>query len=220
MAETVLITGASGLLGRALVGEFAAAGSLVLAQYHRRPGPQREGVRWLAGDFSSAAATAAFLRRHARHLRGCQRVIHGYGPVCEKATADLTGSDLLASFQAQLQPALDITRFLLAHAPLRSALFVAFEDTGRARPYARVLAYALAKNSLPLLALSLAAAHPGVAFNVFSPPTLAGAALRHPRVVPVAPALVAARMRRLALTRASGRHFRWPGSAPRRAASR
>lgn len=220
MAETVLITGASGLLGRALVGEFAAAGSLVLAQYHRRPGPQREGVRWLAGDFSSAAATAAFLKRHARHLRGCQRVIHGYGPVCEKATADLTGSDLLASFQAQLQPALDITRFLLAHAPLRSALFVAFEDTGRARPYARVLAYALAKNSLPLLALSLAAAHPGVAFNVFSPPTLAGAALRHPRVVPVAPALVAARMRRLALTRASGRHFRWPGSAPRRAASR
>ncbi|GEM_PF-546312 len=219
-AETVLITGASGLLGRALVDEFAAAGFRVLAQHRRRPGREREAVSWLAGDFSGAAGTQAFLKRHARLLMECRRVVHAYGPVCEKATAALTSSDLLAAFQAQLGPALDITRFLLARAPLRSALFIAFEDTGRRRAYARVLAYALAKNALPLLALSLAAAHPGVAFNVFSPPTLAGASLRHPSVAPVDAGQVAARVRKLALLRSSGRHFRWPGLAARRAASR
>lgn len=215
MCETVLITGASGLLGRALVREFAARGLLVLAQYHRHPGREGKSVRWLGGDFSSVSGTKAFLRRHAKALARCSCVVHNYGPIAEKATAEVTGSDLLAACQAQLQPALDITRHLLARATLRSALFIAFEDTGRIRPFRKVLAFAVAKNALPLLSRSLAEIHPGVRFNVFSPPTLAGAAVRHPRVKPVAPEKVAARACRIALGGGSGRHHRWPPAGVR-----
>lgn len=211
-AETVLITGASGLLGRALVAEFVAAGYRVLAQYHRHPGEEGKRVHWLCGDFAGPRGTAEFLRRHRRALESCRHVVHNYGPIEEKPTAGLTGADLSAAFQAHLLPALDITRFLLRRAPLRSALFIGFEDTGVERPFLKVLPYAMAKNGLLLLGLSLAAAHPGVRFNVFSPPTLAGAAIRHPRARPAAPVLVAARIRRIVQRRASGRHFRWAAS--------
>ena len=212
-AESVLITGASGLLGRALVAEFAAAGFSVLAQYRRHAGEDGERVRWLRGDFASARGTAGFLRRHRQALGSCRHVVHNYGPIEELPTAGLTGDLLASAFQAHICPALDITRFLLARAPLRSVLFIAFEDTGVMRPFLKVLPYAVAKNGLLLLGLSLAAAHPGVRINVFSPPTLAGAAIRHPRVRPAAPGAVAARIRRIVQGRASGRHYRW--SAPR-----
>lgn len=213
MPETILITGASGLLGRALVREFAGRGFLVLAQYHHHRGEPNGNVRWLAGDFSSVKRTAAFLRRHANALAGCGLVVHNYGPIVEKPSGEVTGADLLASFQAQLQPALDISRYLLAQSTLRSALFIAFEDTGRVRPYRKVLAFAMAKNALLLLSCSLAAVHPDVHFNVFSPPTLVGAAIRHPRVKPVTPEIVAAKARRIMLGRGSGRHYRWPAVA-------
>ncbi|MBN2346432.1 MAG: NAD-dependent epimerase/dehydratase family protein [Candidatus Aminicenantes bacterium] len=211
-----MITGASGLLGRALVEELSGAGYRVLAHYRRRPGAGREGVLWLKGDFSSVEGTAAFLEEHRAALRDCRHVVHSYGPILEKATVDVTGSDLVNAFGQQLQPALDITRFLLAGGGLRSALFIAFEDTGRVRPYAKVLAFAMAKNSLLLLSRSLAAVHPGVRFNVFSPPTLAGAAVRHPTIGPVAAAEVAAKVRRILRGRGTGRHYRWtaPGREP------
>lgn len=215
MCETVLITGASGLLGRALVREFAGAGYRVLAQYHRRPGRAGANVRWLPGDFASAGSTAAFLRRHVAALRQCRHVVHNYGPIAEKSTAALTGTDLLAAFQANVQPALDISRFLIARAPLRSVLFIAFADAGRLRPYRKILAYAMAKNSLLLLSRSLAAAHPDVRFNVFSPPTLAGAAVRYPGAEPAAPAAAAAAILRLVQRRGSGRHHRWRPDRPR-----
>jgi NAD(P)-dependent dehydrogenase (short-subunit alcohol dehydrogenase family) len=211
MPETILITGASGLLGRALVAEFSGRGFRVLAQYHRRRGEAAANVRWLDGDFSSARGTAAFLRRHAAVLAACGHVIHGYGPIVQKETAALDGADLLAAFQAQLQPALDITRFLLARARLGSVLFVAFEHTGRLRAYRRILAYAMAKNALPLLSRSLAAVHHGVRFNVFSPPSLAGAAVLPPGARPVAPREVAKRIFQI-FRRGSGRHYRYPAA--------
>jgi NAD(P)-dependent dehydrogenase (short-subunit alcohol dehydrogenase family) len=209
MGDTILITGASGLLGRALVARFAAAGFHVLAHCHLHPGKDDDRVQWLAGDFSSPGGSAAFLKRHAAALAGCSQVIHNYGPIEEKPTLDVTGSDLQAAFQAQIQPALDITRFLLRAAPLRSALFIAFEESGRIRPYKKILGYAMAKNALLLLSRSLAAAYPGVRFNVFSPPSLAGAALLPPSARPVAPALVAERIFRVMRGRRSGCHYRF-----------
>jgi NAD(P)-dependent dehydrogenase (short-subunit alcohol dehydrogenase family) len=209
MSDTILITGASGLLGRALVARFAAAGFHVLAHCHLRPGKDDDLVQWLAGDFSTPARTAAFLKAHAGKLSDCGLAIHNYGPIEEKATVDVTGSDLLAAFQAQLQPAMDITRFLLQAAPLRSVLFIAFEECGRLRPYRKILGYAMAKNALPLLSRSLAAVHPGVRFNVFSPPSLAGAKVLPPAARPVAPELVAARIFRVMHYGRSGCHYRF-----------
>jgi NAD(P)-dependent dehydrogenase (short-subunit alcohol dehydrogenase family) len=209
MPETILITGASGLLGRALVSRFAAEGFLVLAQFHQRAGRPAANVRWLAGDFSSIQRTAAFLKTHQGALSQCHYVIHNYGPIAPKASADLTGADLLAAFQVQLQPALDITRFLLARAPLLSTLFIGFEECGRVRVYKKILAYALAKNALPLLSRSLAAVHPGVRFNVFSPPSLQGATVLPPAARTVAPARVAARIFQVMKQHRSGCHYRY-----------
>ncbi|MBE0665390.1 MAG: NAD(P)-dependent oxidoreductase, partial [Candidatus Aminicenantes bacterium] len=42
MPETILITGASGLLGRALVARFSAAGFQVLAHCRLRPGQEAD----------------------------------------------------------------------------------------------------------------------------------------------------------------------------------
>lgn len=209
MSETVLITGASGLLGQALVDAFAGRGFRVLAQYHRRRGVERENVRWLAGDFSSGRSTAAFLKRHAAALAECMLAIHNYGPIAQKDTAAVTGVDLLAAFRAQVQPALDITRFLLVHAPLRAVLFIAFEDTGRVRSYRKILGYAMGKNSLLWLGRSLAAVHPRVSFNVFSPPSLAGAFVLPPGARTVAPEKVATKVFQLLNSRRSGCHYRW-----------
>ena len=213
MADTILITGASGLLGRALVARFAGAGFRVLAQFRRNKGVGPGRVEWLAGDFSSPASAAAFMKRHAARLAGCQHVIHNYGPITQQDTADVNGADLLAAFQAQVQPALDLTRFLLARAPLRSVLFIAFEHSGRVRAYRKILGYAMAKNALLLLSRSLAAVHPGVRFNVFSPPSLAGAAVLPPAARVVAPREVAERIFRVVGGRRSGCHFRMPPAA-------
>lgn len=181
----------------------------MLAHCHLHPGKDDERVQWLAGDFSTPASTAAFLKTHAGELAACGYVIHNYGPIVQKNTRALTGSDLLAAFQAQLQPALDITRFLLQRAPLRAVLFIGFEYCGRARAYRRILGYAMAKNALPLLSRSLAAVHPGVRFNVFSPPTLAGAAVPAPGLPAVAPEKVAAKIFQVMKYRRSGRHYRF-----------
>jgi NAD(P)-dependent dehydrogenase (short-subunit alcohol dehydrogenase family) len=214
--DTILITGASGLLGRALVAKFSGEGFRVLAQYRRRRGAVNKNVSWLAGDFSTQASTATFLKTYAGKLAACGRVIHNYGPIVQKDTQAVTGSDLLAAFQAQLRPALDITRFLLDRAPLRSVLFIGFEYCGRVRAYRRILGYAMAKNSLPLLARSLAAVHPEVRFNVFSPPTLAGALVPAPGLSAVAPEKVAARIFQVIKYRHSGRHYRFAAGRRKR----
>jgi NAD(P)-dependent dehydrogenase (short-subunit alcohol dehydrogenase family) len=209
MSETILITGASGLLGRALVARFSGAGFQVLAQFRRRRGKTSNNVQWLAGDFSSPESTATFLKTHAGKLAACGHVIHNYGPIVQKDTATVTAADLLAAYQAQLQPALDITRFLLARAPLCSVLFIAFDDCGRVRAYRKILAYAMAKNALPLLSRSLAAVHSEVRFNVFSPPTLEGAEVVPPGEAAVASDKVAARIFQVMKYRRSGQHYRF-----------
>jgi NAD(P)-dependent dehydrogenase (short-subunit alcohol dehydrogenase family) len=209
MPDTILITGASGLLGRALVAEFAGAGYPVLAQYRRRREVVEGDIQWLAGDFSTLESTAAFLKIHAGKLAACGQVIHNYGPIVSNDTQTVTAADLLAAYQAQLQPALDITRFLLVRAPLRSVLFIAFEYCGQVRAYRRILGYAMAKNALPLLARSLAAVHTEVRFNVFSPPTIAGAEVPAPGATSVAAEKVAARILQVMKYRRSGCHYRF-----------
>ena len=88
MSETVLITGASGLLGRALVARFSAAGLRVLAQCRLRPGRETDNVQWLAGDFSTVRSTADFLRKHENKLGQCRYLINNYGPITQRPTTD------------------------------------------------------------------------------------------------------------------------------------
>ena len=207
MHETILITGASGLLGRALVAKFSQAGFPVLAQYHAHPSPDSGTVQWLAGDFSSMRGIQAFLRRHQKKLSACRYLVNNFGPIDERPTAAVTGRDLCADFALQVAPALDITRFLIAHARLQAVLNIGFEFCGQARVYRKILGYAMAKDALLTLTRSLAVAFPAVRFNLFSPPSLEGAAVFPPGAEPVAPFLVAERIFRILMQRRTGRHY-------------
>jgi NAD(P)-dependent dehydrogenase (short-subunit alcohol dehydrogenase family) len=209
MPETILITGASGLLGRALVAKFSQAGFYVLAQCHKHPSPDSASVQWLAGDFSASQNVQAFLRLYQKKLAACQYLINNFGPIVERPTVKVTGRDLSADFELQVAPALDISRFLIFQGRLRSVLNIGFEFSGKSRVYQQILGYALAKNALLLLTRSLAAAFPAVCFNLFSPPSLEGAAVLPKGVCPVAPSLVAERIFRIMKQRRSGVHYHY-----------
>jgi NAD(P)-dependent dehydrogenase (short-subunit alcohol dehydrogenase family) len=212
MSETVLITGASGLLGRALVAKFSDEGFQVLAQYHQHPFPDSASVQWLAGDFSTTRGVEDFLHRQRKKLVACRYLVNNFGPINERPTAVVSGRDLSADFELQVVPALDISRFLIFHGGLRVVLNIGFEFSGQDRAYQRVLGYALAKNSLLTLTRSLAAAFPDVCFNLFSPPSLVGAKVLPRGTRPVGPNLVAERIFRIMKGKRSGIHYRYAGS--------
>jgi NAD(P)-dependent dehydrogenase (short-subunit alcohol dehydrogenase family) len=214
MSETILITGASGLLGRALVARFSAAGFRVLAHCRLRPGKETDNVQWLAGDFSTVESTAVFLRKHEKKLQPCGFLINNYGPIVLRPTATVTGKDLLDDFQQQVVPVVDITRFLLAHAPLQAVLNIGFEYSGEIRSYQKILGYAMAKNALLLLTRSWAAAFPGVCCNLFSPPSLEKAEVLPKQAHIVAPELVAERIFRIMSRHSSGFHYRYTDPPP------
>jgi NAD(P)-dependent dehydrogenase (short-subunit alcohol dehydrogenase family) len=209
MSETILITGASGLLGRALVAKFSQAGFMVLAQYHSHRSTDSEAVHWLAGDFSDVRGIHIFLRRHRKKLTACHYLINNFGPIVERPTADVTGRDLCADFEMQVAPALEISRYLIAHGRLEAVLNIGFEFSGKNRVYRRILGYAMAKDALLLLTRSLAAAFPSVRFNLFSPPSLEGAAVLPKGAKPVPPPLAAERIFRVLMRRHSGIHYRY-----------
>jgi NAD(P)-dependent dehydrogenase (short-subunit alcohol dehydrogenase family) len=214
MSETILITGASGLLGRALVAKYSQEGYRVLAQYHQHPFPDSAMVQWLAGDFSTIRGIQVFLRRHQKKLSACRCLINNFGPIVERPTAFVTGRDLSADFAQQVAPVLDISRFLIERAQMQAVLNIGFEFSGKSRVYKKILGYALAKNALLLLTRSLAVAFPGVRINLFSPPSLKGAAILPKGAKTVEPALVAERIFRIMRQRRTGRHYRYrPGLA-------
>jgi NAD(P)-dependent dehydrogenase (short-subunit alcohol dehydrogenase family) len=209
MSETILITGASGLLGQALVARFAGEGFQVLAHYHQHPGKDDEHVQWLAGDFSTIEGIADFLWKNENVLSQCRYLINNYGPITLRPTIAVKGKDLLADFQQQVVPAVDISHFLIARAPLQMVLTIGFEYSGEIRSYQRILGYAMAKNALLLLTRSWAAAYPDVCFNMFSPPTLENAEFQPKQAQTVAPELVADRIFRILSRRRSGFHYRY-----------
>lgn len=214
MPETILITGSSGLLGRALVARFAAAGFQVLAHCHLRPGKKMENVQWLAGDFSTVESTADFLRKNEKKLNQCLYLINNYGPITLRPTVDVTGKGLLADFMQQVVPAVDISRFLIARAPLQAVLNIGFEYSGEIRAYQKILGYAMAKNALLLLTRSWAAAYPDIRFNLFSPPSLEKAEVLPKQAHIVSPELVAERIFRILGRRGSGYHYRYTDPPP------
>jgi NAD(P)-dependent dehydrogenase (short-subunit alcohol dehydrogenase family) len=212
MPETILITGASGLLGRALVGKFSQEGFRVLAQYHKHPASDSAAVKWLAGDFANGQKVAEFLHGHRKELAACRYLINNFGPIRERPTAEMTGSDVRADFELQVVPALDISRFLILHGCVHSVLNIGFEFSGKNRVYRKILGYAIAKNALLELTRSLADAFPSVCFNLFSPPGLEGAAVLPKGSRPVAPCAVAERIFRIMKQRRSGIHYRYTGA--------
>ncbi len=208
MPDKILITGASGLLGQALVRTFSAAGFRVLAQYRRQPLAVSDAVKPLCGDFSSLVGVRNFLKRNRKLLRDCGYLVHAFGPLTTKDTARVRAEDFVKAFYLNLVVAAEITRDLLAHAGLRAAVYIGFEFAGAVRPYRQVLGYAMAKNALLLLTKSYARTFPRSRFNMVSFPNLKGAVRPRAGGRSVTAEAVSAHILSTIAGRRSGMHFR------------
>ncbi len=189
----VLITGASGLLGSALVNEFASQGFDVLGQYryHRPPSPKIGNCVPLPGDFSDLTGIRAFLQWNQAHFAGCGVLINNYGPIIYKDITALRGEDFCRDYFQNVVPAFEITDYFLKHFHLQVVVNIGFEYTGEVRPYQKILTYAAAKNALQLITVSFEKSYPDIRFVMIPVPTLAGATVPAAHKTDVLPATVA-----------------------------
>jgi len=93
-------------------------------------------------DFSTIESIADFLWKNEKILSQCCYLINNYGPITVRPTIAVKGRDLLADFQQQVVPAVDISHFLIARAPLQMVLTIGFEYSGEIRAYQKILGYA------------------------------------------------------------------------------
>jgi NAD(P)-dependent dehydrogenase (short-subunit alcohol dehydrogenase family) len=208
LPPAVLITGASGLLGRSLLTECRRRGLHVLGQYHHGQQPHQNDVSWLPADLATISGTREFLLKNKHFLRSCRYFIHAFGPITVKKTTQLQAEDFLADFTGNFLTAVEICRYLLIKGTsLEAVVFIGFEGVGRVRAYRKVLAHAIAKNALLLLAKSYASEFAPVRFNLVSPTTLKGAkhALAGGRIISTQEA--ARRILSVLLSRQNGRKF-------------
>jgi len=184
VAGNVLITGASGLLGRELVSLLFQRGFEVTAQYHSHR-PDNLPGDWIIGDLSSLETTRNFLKRHRVALHRCTHFVHGYGPIHLKTLDSLKPADFMRDYHGNVAAFHAVSAALIRWGCLESAVAMGFADAGKVRPYRLILTHAVAKNALLLLVLSLARENPRIRFNMVSPSTLRGARFAAPDEKPL-----------------------------------
>ncbi|HNX97576.1 MAG TPA: hypothetical protein PKK12_07845 [Candidatus Aminicenantes bacterium] len=193
-APRVLVIGASGLLGKALMGRLAGRVATTLAQYHLHPGIPIPEVLWLPADFTTIEGVRHFLLRHRDELRPVTHLAFLYGPLVPRPTRDLTAEDFATAIHHNLLTAIEITRFLLATGNLRGAAYCGTTHSGTLPPLQRVLPYAMAKNALLQTVRSWQRVYPEVRWSFFPLPGLRGGAFPEPGQAEVTPAEAAERI--------------------------
>jgi NAD(P)-dependent dehydrogenase (short-subunit alcohol dehydrogenase family) len=194
MDKRILITGASGLLGKALVHRFVTNGFHVFAQFHRNPpedADDNERCEWIYADFSTLPGIRDFLIENSLRFKRCRYLVNNYGPILDKDITDLTPDDFYIDFHHNVITAFEITNFFIQHTDVQSVLNIGFEDVGIVRPYKKILTYAAAKNALQLLTESYAARYNDIRFHMVSPGTLLGAEVTPKQGKKVSPQSVA-----------------------------
>ncbi len=205
---TILLTGASGLLGRQVLNSLAGRSGRILALYHGNPGPELEYVSWLRADLADAPGIAAFIEKNSSTLGQVTHLVNCYGPLDCIDTLDLKGADLMAAMSSNLLPAVELVRIMLYGGRLQCLLSVGFEGAGEVRAYRRILAYALAKNALLLHHQSLAAARPDLRVYFLSPVNLAGAEHSRPGGAEISPEKLAAEIAGLLFSDQQSSHLK------------
>lgn len=191
MSKKILITGGSGLLGRALVELFSEKDFFVLAQYHSSSPPERKNCQWLRADFSTLKGIEDFLRENAMLFKDCRFLVNNYGPITNKDTAKLQAGDFERDFFHNVVTAVEITRYFIENSDLEAVVNLGFEFVGEIKPYKKILSYAAAKNALLLVTRSFAETFKHIRFHMVSPPTLLGAEVQLPRGEKMSPVEVA-----------------------------
>lgn len=185
--KKVLITGATGLLGKSLVEVGMKRNFTIVAQYHRRKPPSPRNCQWLQADFSRPEGLQAFLEKNRGTLRGCRYLINNYGPINPKPVSRLVPADFHAEFHHNTLTALEIMHHLIREGALESVVSIGFENLGKVMAFRDVLPYAIAKNALLLITTSYDRHYRDIRFNMVSPATLIGAREKRkkgPRVSP------------------------------------
>lgn len=187
----VFITGVSGLLGQALAEVFLENDFFVFGQYFHHQPEKQENAKWLQGDLSGLEKIRDFLERNQPDLNSCEFLINNYGPITVKDISDLTAEDYCHDYFHNVSSAIEITRFLIHRAKLRSVINIGFENIGKQIAYKKVLPYAIAKNALLLITKSMAENYPAIRFNLVSPVSMTGASEMLKKNRPVLPRKVA-----------------------------
>ncbi len=201
MEKSVLITGASGLLGQALTRVFSETGLNIAAQYYTEKPWIHKNIQWVYADFSTIRGIRDFLKENHDILRQCRFLINNYGPITSKPISLLTSEDFYVDFHHNFITAFEITSQLIRQpdSPLQAVVNIGFEFIGEIRPYKKILAYAAAKNALLLMTKSFEQQYPHIRFFTMPMPTLEGAAVQSPSPVRISPEVAARQILNLIL---------------------
>jgi NAD(P)-dependent dehydrogenase (short-subunit alcohol dehydrogenase family) len=189
--KRVLITGASGLLGRSLVNEFLDKGFYVLGQYFQHRLEERPNCQWLQADFSELKGIRDFLGRNASELKECECLVNNYGPITYKSVDEVEAEDFIYDYHHNVITAVEITNYFIHHTDLKAVVNIGFELAGQMRSFKKVLTYACAKNALLIITKSNEKKYPGISFNMVCPATLQGAEVKAKNGTVISPGEVA-----------------------------
>ncbi len=193
----VFITGASGLLGTALINELIGAGFSILAHYHTHKPFENEHCHWVKGDFSSVGKIRDFIRINKEALSSCSILINNYGPITSTPLPSLKARDILHDYHHNVIPVFEFTRFFINNAPLLAVVNILFDGAGKFQPYKKIVSYAMAKNAIISLSNSFASQYPGIRFHLVKPSTMKGARVKAKDGVEVSPHTIASYIREI-----------------------
>ncbi|MCP4149597.1 MAG: SDR family oxidoreductase, partial [bacterium] len=180
MKKSVLITGASGLLGRALVDRFLNGGFFVYGQYFSHRPDDALNCVWIQADFSSMEGIRNFLVENSLRFKNCCCLVNNYGPITHKNIALLSADDFYYDFHHNVITSFEITVFFLHHARLNAVINIGFEGVGEITPYKKILTYAAAKNTVQLMTESFNSKHPHIKLPIAAPPPLKASKIKPP----------------------------------------
>jgi len=203
LTETVLITGASGPLGRALARVCREAGHPVWP-VGRSPKP----IGWLEGDLTTPEGVEQFLHHWEGPLGDVGHVFWALGPLEPRSSGEVSGQDLMEALYANAGAVADLMGRLRLMAPVRSLTLFGFQQMGEDRAWKNLLPYAVAKEALYRLFRSWCRDWAPMKINLVSPGTIQGAAHAGPGATPLEPDAVARSAWELVRRQAHGEHLK------------
>jgi NAD(P)-dependent dehydrogenase (short-subunit alcohol dehydrogenase family) len=150
MERTALITGATGGLGAAVVERFAAGGWQVVG-VDKRPGEDRDGVRYLEADLFDQAAVERVVEQAGGELQAVVNLVGGFalgGRVHETPIEDFE-----RQFTLNLRPTYLVTAAAIPR--MRSGTVVCVGTRAALRPFPGAAGYIASKAALLALVRAL-----------------------------------------------------------------